>query len=46
VRWARPERARESYLVTPMYLTGRFDQPVLGSPGALVDYRTGEPVEG
>jgi trehalose utilization protein len=45
VRWARPERARESYLVTPMYLTGRFDRPVLGSPGALVDYHTGEPVD-
>lgn len=45
VRWARPERARESYLVTPMYLTGRFHQPVLGRPGALVDYHTGEPVD-
>lgn len=45
VRWARPDRPRESYAITPMYLPGEFDRPVLGSPGALVDYYTGEPVE-
>jgi trehalose utilization protein len=44
VRWARPERARESYLVTPMYVTGRFDQPVLESADGLVDYYTREPI--
>ena len=29
VGWARPERAREPYVVTPMYLTGEFDRPVI-----------------
>ena len=42
VRWARPERAREPYVVTPMYLTGEFDRPVLPSPDGLVDYYTRE----
>lgn len=42
VRWARPRHARESYLVTPMYLTGDFDRPVLTSPDGLIDYYTRE----
>jgi len=42
VRWARPERAREPYIVTPMYLSGEFDRPVLPSPDGLVDYYTRE----
>lgn len=42
VRWARSERARESYVVTPMYLPGEFDRPVLPSPEGLVDYHSGE----
>jgi trehalose utilization protein len=45
VRWARPTRARESYLVTPMYLPGNFDQPMLtDDDGGLIDYYTREPV--
>ncbi|WP_083404602.1 MULTISPECIES: ThuA domain-containing protein [unclassified Curtobacterium] len=43
IRWARPEQPRESYLVTPMYLPGRFDQPVLtDADGELIDYHTRE----
>lgn len=45
VRWARPERERESYEVTPMYLTGEFDRPVLTSPDGLIDYYTRQPLE-
>lgn len=46
VRWASPDRERESYQITPMYLTGRFDQPVLTAPdGRLIDYHTREPIE-
>ena len=45
VEWARTDRPRTSYLVTPMYLTGRFDTPVLESDDGLVDYHTREPVD-
>lgn len=45
VKWAYSERERESYLVTPMYLPGGFDRPVLGSPDGLVDYYTRELIE-
>jgi hypothetical protein len=45
VRWARPDRERESYLITPMYLTGEFDRPVLTDGDVLIDYYTREPVE-
>ena len=45
VQWARPEKPRESYAITPMYLTGEYDRPVLTSDGGLIDYYTREPVE-
>ena len=45
VKWARPEKARESYVVTPMYISGEFDRPVLtDADGGLIDYYTREPV--
>ncbi|MCU1551720.1 MAG: Trehalose utilization protein [Glaciihabitans sp.] len=45
VGWARPTEAREPYVVTPMFLTGEFDRPVLTAPdGSLIDYYTREPV--
>ena len=42
VKWAKPDKPREQYLVTPMYLPGEFDRPVLPSPDGLVDYYTRE----
>lgn len=45
VVWARPVREREPYTITPMYLPGQFDRPVLPSPEGLVDYHTGEPID-
>jgi len=45
VAWAHSARERTPYVVTPMYLTGRFDTPVLESDGGLVDYHTREPVD-
>jgi trehalose utilization protein len=46
VVWAAPDRDRESYQITPMYLTGRFDQPVLtDEDGRLIDYHTRELIE-
>jgi trehalose utilization protein len=44
VRWARPDHPRESYEITPMYLTGEFDQPLLTAGDTLIDYHTREPV--
>jgi trehalose utilization protein len=42
VKWAKPDKPREQYVVTPMYLPGEFDRPVLPSPDGLVDYYSRE----
>jgi trehalose utilization protein len=42
VKWAKPDKPREQYVITPMYLPGEFDRPVLPSPDGLVDYYTRE----
>jgi trehalose utilization protein len=46
VRWARPTRERESYLVTPNYARGQFDRARRWDHdvNGLVDWVTGEPV--
>lgn len=44
VKWARPRRDRESYLVTPMYRAGEFDRPWRWTGEGFVDFATGEPL--
>lgn len=44
VKWARPTRERESYLVTPNYGREQFDRPRRWNGTGFEDWTTGEPI--